>query len=363
MDATPAPDLEPAESTVRLALRHWRTVAAIWLVAALAWTPAVYLTTGGETAPVHILTTFGGMLLHFAPWALATPLFLALGRLLPLGLGRTAPHVALLLLLAVVVTPLLTAVGVAASRVVMIGLGAWQSDGLFAGFGRAATITSLFSLPTYVAMVAIGQITAYFARYRERERLLSLARAQALRAQIAPHFLFNALNAISELGYSDAAKADAAIVQLASLLRDTLDRPDWTSVREEVAMIADHVALHRMLLDDRLAFSVTVDPDAWEARLPAMLLQPLVENALVHGISRLPEGGAVTLRAARDGADLRIVIANDAPADVPTGSGGIGLANVRQRLAASFAGAAALAFDRAATSATATLRLPFEPAR
>lgn len=355
-------DVAPAEAPLPLALRHWRTILAIWLLAAAAWTPAALL-SGQVTdrSPLAIAGAFALMVAHFAPWALATPLFLALGQRFPIGLGRTARNILLFALLGLVLIPLFTVISVTLSRITMIAFFDFAAGRAFANFGAAILITSLFAVPTYAAVVGIGQIVAYLERYRARERLLSRARAETLRAQIAPHFLFNALNAVSALGYRDPALADRALVRLAGLLRQTLERPDWTTVRDEVALIADYVELHRLLLGDRLEFSLDIAPGAWEARLPSMLLQPLVENALVHGVSRLAEGGAIRLVATRAGDRLDIEIANDAPAASATPGTGLGLANVRRRLATTYGERAGLDFVRTERDARAVVTLPFEP--
>ena len=362
MEAPEADSPASAEPALRLTLRHWRRVAAVWLLAAAAWTPAAQLSgQAPDQSPIAIFGSFATMILHFAPWALATPLFLALSRRFPIGLGRTAPNILLFALLGIVLTPLFTAIAVALARAVMIAFFDLAPGRAFDNFGTATLITAFYAAPTYVAVVAIGQIIAYLERYRARERLLSRARAEALRAQIAPHFLFNALNAISALGYRDPKLADRALVRLSGLLRDTLERGDWTNVREEVALIADYVELHRLLLGDRLDFKLDVGAGAWDARLPSMLLQPLIENALAHGVSRLPEGGTVGLAVGHADGVLRIEIANDAPAETGPSGTGLGLANVRRRLAATYGERAGLDFERSDRDARIVVTLPFEP--
>ena len=171
------------------------------------------------------------------------------------------------------------------------------------------------------------------------------------------------MNAISALGYKDPAGADRAIVELARLLRQTLDRPAEVSIADEVAMVADYVELHRLLLGERLDFELKVGPEAWQARLPAMLIQPLIENAIIHGLSPLPEGGTLSLMVGAEGSALVIEVINDAPADARSSPGGLGLANVRQRLAATYGDRAALEFERGRASARAMVKMPFETAK
>lgn len=348
---------------VRVALRHWRRILAIWLIAALAWTPAVQLSSARPGLSLGAgLLAFLQTFVHFAPWALATPLFLGLSRRFPVGIGRRVPAALVFAALGLAIIPLFTAIGVLLTRSLAVAGGSIPSGALFDGYGAAVLITGLFAAPTYAAMVGIGQTVAYLERDRARERLLSRARDMALRAQIAPHFLFNALNAISALGYRDPALADAALVRLSALLRSTLERPAWISLRDEIALVADYVELHRLLLGDRLDFALAIAPDVWNARVPSMLLQPLIENALVHGLSRLPKGGAIRLEAGLSGNRLRIEVTNDAPAESGRSGTGTGLENVRRRLAAAYGDRADLVFARTDSNAHVILLLPLEAA-
>lgn len=340
--------------------RHaWRRIALVWLLIALAWTPAAAL-TGGQPVDgaAMVALVFVANLVHFAPWALCLPVFVALSRRYPIGLGRTARHVLIFLALGLAAVPFCSALSVTVSRMMLSALRGLPADAL-SGLGQPMLVTSLFAIPTFAAVVGIAQTIAYLERFRQRERLLSQARAESLRAQIAPHFLFNALNAISALGYSDPARADAAIVRLSGLLRQTLERGQWSTLREEIALVADYVELHRLLLGDRLTFELGISPDAWNVPLPSMLLQPMVENALGHGISQLPEGGTLSLAAAIDGDAVRIEMINDVDTTRAARPGtGLGLDNVRERLAASYGEGGSLDFAIADGKATARLAFP-----
>lgn len=349
-----------AEAGTAIVLRP-KQIAAMWLLAAVVAAPASHMIDSpGDHSPGMLALALLQSLAHYAPWALSTPFFVRLSRAFPIGVGRTTRSLGVFAAAGLALTPLFTAVGVVLARVMMLPLSGADASELFGNLGSPILITALFALPTYVALAAIGQTIAYLERYRQRERLLSETRAAALRAQIAPHFLFNALNAISALGYRDPAKADQAMVQLAGLLRETLDRPARVAVRDEVAMIADYVALHRLLLDDRVMFELQVAPTAWDAQIPAMLLQPLVENAFVHGLARLPDGGTLSLSIAHDARTLRVSVTNDAPAAPTEQRDGIGLGNIRQRLAATYGDRAGLQFERTPGVVLARVHLPLE---
>ena len=351
-----------ADAPVSMAPRA-RHIVIAWLLAAAVSTPASFMISAPAAFSVGgLLLVFAQMLAHFAPWALSTPLFVRLSRAWPIGVGRVVLTLLVFGAGALVLTPLLSGVGVLAGRVVVGLARGGLGPEAFAAVGPAVAITTFFALPTYAALVGVGQTVAFLERYRQRERLLSQAQVQALRAQIAPHFLFNALNAIAALGYRDPGRADQALVRLSELLRETLARPEHVSVREEVSMVADYVELHRILLEERLVFDLEVQASAWDARVPAMILQPLIENAVVHGVSRLPEGGAITLAVSEDGGVLTLAVVNDAPAEPGPPGKGLGLENVRGRLAVTYGDRAALAFERSAGSARAVVTLPLESA-
>jgi LytS/YehU family sensor histidine kinase len=172
------------------------------------------------------------------------------------------------------------------------------------------------------------------------EKELLAARLQALQAQTNPHFLFNALNSIAALITSDPKRAEATVERLASLFRYVTDRHDgcWVQLSEEIAVVEDYLAIEKVRFGDRLQWRVAVDPTLLGCRVPPLLLQPLVENAVKHGIGGLLEGGSIRLLAERSGSLLRIRVENDAdPDETGTKEGtGIGLVNVRQRLAAAY---------------------------
>ena len=187
---------------------------------------------------------------------------------------------------------------------------------------------------------------------------------RALEAQLNPHFLFNTLNAISALGYKDPARADQALTQLAAMLRTTLkDRPQEIALKDEIALLKDYIALSELLLPGRVDFHFAVEPEAWTARVPTMLLQPLVENAITHGVARLTDSGAVTITAQRRHDQLILSVRNPvAETGTPSSGAGIGLANARERLRVLYGDAGALDFTRGEKEASVTVALPFREA-
>ena len=178
------------------------------------------------------------------------------------------------------------------------------------------------------------------ALYRERERSLKAealaheARLGALRAQLNPHFLFNALNAISTL-VVDGRTSDATkvIARLGDLLRATLATGNASEIplAEEMDLVRRYLDVEQVRLGDRLAVRIDVEPEAWRGRVPALLLQPLVENAIRHAIAPREHGGEVAIAARRQNGRLHVSVEDDGPG-LTTRSQGIGLANTAERL-------------------------------
>jgi two-component system, LytTR family, sensor kinase len=210
--------------------------------------------------------------------------------------------------------------------------------------GRQVAIDSvgkLFSGSVYHAFAMLAWSVFYFAiKHYERsvraESLAHQARLQALRYQLNPHFLFNTLNAISTLVVDRRnAEAGKMIARLSDFLRMTLDRPDVEEVplADEIEFVRRYLEIEQVRFGDRLAVTIDVDDGAWSARVPALVLQPLVENAIRHAVAPREQGGRITIAArARDGR-LELSVMDDGPGLNGNGNGtGIGLANTRERL-------------------------------
>jgi two-component system LytT family sensor kinase len=209
---------------------------------------------------------------------------------------------------------------------------------------RAITDNFHSSLPTYCVILFGYYSFDYYVKYRDRElrasRLetrLSQAQLQALRTQLNPHFLFNALNTISSLMYTDVHAADAMMSRLSELLRLTLDKDasQEATVKEEMDIVERYLDIERIRFEDRLHVNVDVDPSVLQARLPNFALQPLVENAIRHGIAPRAEGGTLEISAARRNGVLQIRVHDDGPGlrEGELRRDGIGIANTRARLA------------------------------
>lgn len=268
------------------------------------------------------------------------------------------------------------AVHVAGALTLCVG---WASLGMAMGMlldTAPATLRSwmLTSLPWSVFMyfATLGSVHAftYFLEAREREsqaaRLsaqLAEARLLALRTQLHPHFLFNSLNAVLVLVRDrDTATAARMLERLGELLRRLLrtDAAITLPLAEELQFIDDYLAIEQERFSDRLTVERDIGPDVMDARVPAFVLQPLVENALRHGIAPSERGGTLTLAARRDGNDLVLTV-RDTGVGLPVtpSAAGVGIRNLRERLETMYGPGASVTLERGGEGgAMATVRLP-----
>jgi two-component system, LytTR family, sensor kinase len=206
------------------------------------------------------------------------------------------------------------------------------------------------------AVVGVVHAIEFYRRYRERDvqaaqlrAELAEARLDALAGQLQPHFLFNTLHGVSTLMHRDIEAADTMLAHLSDLLRRTLRDSGRHEVplHEELELLESYAAIMRSRFGDRLSIHLAVSSEAAAALVPPFICQPLVENAIQHGVARRPGPGRVEIRATVEGGALKLSVANDAPvlplttsggvhaAGVPSGDvrgSGIGLSNTRRRL-------------------------------
>lgn len=197
------------------------------------------------------------------------------------------------------------------------------------------------------------------ARLSER---LADARLEGLKAQIHPHFLFNTLNTLAVLARKgDGAAVDRALVNLGELLRASFETAGRQEVRlaEELEFLERYVALQRLRFPGRLEVEWRVSEEARAALVPALIVQPLVENAIEHGLSTL-QGGRVVVEARRDGDALEIVVSDDGPGFAGAVRDGVGLANTRERLSLLYGARGSLACgNREGGGGEVRVRLPW----
>jgi two-component system LytT family sensor kinase len=175
-------------------------------------------------------------------------------------------------------------------------------------------------------------------KLEEQERLLIEARLAALTSQINPHFLFNTLNSVASLIRTDPNQARVMVVRLSKVLRRLLRKHEnFTALRDELSFIDDYLSIEMIRFGDKLHFETDVAADALDMMVPSMLLQPLVENSIKHGLSEKVEGGSIRISACRRGSRLHLIVEDDG-AGIPESKlnmlldSGIGVTNVNERL-------------------------------
>jgi LytS/YehU family sensor histidine kinase len=221
----------------------------------------------------------------------------------------------------------------------------------------------LLAASLYYVLLAVEATRRAEQQSLELTVLARDAELRALKAQVHPHFLFNSLNSISALTTGDPARAREMCILLAEFFRKSLalgDQPT-VSLEEELAVARTYLAIESLRFGSRLRVEEAVDEAGRPCRLPPLLLQPLVENAIRHGIATCAEGGVLRLEARTDGQRLRLLVENPFDPESPARPGvGLGLSNVRGRLLARYGGRAWLDAERSRDLFRVTLLLPVE---
>jgi signal transduction histidine kinase len=305
----------------------------------------------------------------WAVWAASTPLVVWMARRYPLERGavarRLAVHAGAALLLGVAHAPLLA------------GFAVWSGWTAEYDYTTGQLASKYFvgrlhlQLLLYAAIAGIVHTLEYQRRFRERELAASemqarLAQAQlhALQGQIHPHFLFNTLNAVSVLVLrGDSQCAVRMISRLSELLRATLEMSSTqeTTLRDEMALLGRYLDIERVRFGDRLTIDIDIPPAALDAMVPSLVLQPLVENAVRHGIAEVSGPGSIVIRALAEDGRLRLEVRDTGVGLRASGKvrEGIGLGNTRARLAALYGPAGRLELAPApGGGAVASVELP-----
>jgi two-component system LytT family sensor kinase len=322
--------------------RFWVETALIfggWTVFGLVLANQTYMqaTLGGRRVTWLPVLRFG--LLEGCLWAFATLAIFWLARRFPLEKGRVVRGIAVHLVAAVVLSLARAGFLVLLSRNVE-----WLAPRRFAPvFWGSSSTNVLF----YALVLGIAHTVLYYGRYRERERAaeqlargLTEARLQALKMQLQPHFLFNTLNAISALIPDEAKPARRMLARLGDLLRISLDHEETQEVtlREELEFLEPYLEIEQARLGERLTIVMDIAPEMLDARVPHLILQPLVENAVRHGIASRIAPGKVEISAAgeHDGRFLHLEVRDDGRGvdrdHEVRARRGVGLTNVRSRL-------------------------------
>jgi hypothetical protein len=233
------------------------------------------------------------------------------------------------------------------SEPVTMGAATWQPPQFLIDTLNLAGIFVLWSA-VYFGVLAVREHKSRALREAELARALQASELRLLKSQLNPHFLFNALNSVRALIADEPARAQSAVTELARTLRYTLSsgQGELVTLEQELATVQDYLALEALRLGERLRLEVDVAPQARKLRIPVMLLQTLVENAIKHGIAELPAGGVLRISARTAGGNLLLEVENPRPEVRTEHAGeGIGIANAQRRLHLLFGPDATLNLD------------------
>ena len=320
-------------------------VCSLWLLIGVLWgaqTAIGATVMGGQPRP--LLGAVKSALQQIVPWVPVTLAVIALAVRFPFSRERWPQYV---------VVHLVAAAALAFAANVLVVLMYWAGAGKFNGFvvlarqaGIWATVNFHIALVIYASILGITQGLLYYRRTQARELQLAKiegqlaeAKLHALNAQIRPHFLFNTLHTIGQLWRSGRSDdADAVLDHLGALFHKVSSSTSRFEVPlgEELELVRDYLAIEEVRFRDRLKPEVSASADALDCLVPPLILQPIVENAVRHGISAASTAGVLEVTASRAGARLRLVVRDDGPgisAASKTPGTGTGLRNTRERLA------------------------------
>lgn len=316
-------------------------IVAFWTLVGLAFASQFYLSSTllGRTVTWNQAITYS--LGDWYVWALLSVPVLRFARRFPPEGGQPWRTAAIHLVAALVTSLLYVVLRSLVGQVQSLLMD--EPVGFLEVFRPLLVKTFPFNLLIYGVIISVAHAIDYYRKYHERtvhtlelEKHLAEARLQSLLRQLKPHFLFNTLNGIATLMHRDVHAADRMLVRLSELLRLTMNRTGQplTPVREEIAFIEKYLEIERIRFSDRLTTKIDVDPAAVEAEVPSLIIQPLVENAIRHGLEPHARPGRIEIRVQREPAALKLAVRDNGGGMPPGGftREGIGLANTRARL-------------------------------
>lgn len=323
---------------------------AFWLALALFFSArAAQRSPGGLARADNWADALAWHLPAFLLWGAIAAFVAALGRRFPLDGTRRAHlyfHAACSVALAFAHVVLFCVAGAALNRL-------FSTTRFESGFEPALAVLFHQDLLAYWFVAFGSRALAYARSVREQqiaaarlEQQLAEARLAALRMQLHPHFLFNTLNSIAELLHVDLQAAQLMVQRLASLLRTAIETATdhVVALADEIDFLGRYLEVEKMRFQDRLTVRFEIPAEARAARVPALVLQPLVENAIRHGVGRLGRGGEIVVRATPRSGQLVLEVENDFAGEPERGAGhlGVGLRNTSSRLAQLYGGEARL---------------------
>jgi two-component system LytT family sensor kinase len=285
-------------------------------------------------------------IIYWYLWALFTPLIFWYAGRFPIERRNWPRRAAALVIFGLIVAPVQVSLEIAINLTLaakVFHMPAAELAQRLALIDRIILVESFTGFLTYAVIVGVSYAFDFYQKYRERDVRASelksqLARAelQNLKMQLHPHFLFNTLNTISVLMVKDTRAANRMLVHLSDLLRSTLETVGTHEVtlKQELEFLERYLEIERTRFQDRLSVEMKVEPEVLDARVPNLILQPLVENAIRHGIAPLLASGMVEINARRENGMVQLEVRDNGPG-INGASGlkeGVGLSNTRARL-------------------------------
>jgi two-component system, LytTR family, sensor kinase len=335
----------------------WPVSFGVWTLVALAASLSIYELWRSQGYPMPFASVLGLEFSQIFTYAPLTPFVFALAIRFPIQREnwgrRSLLHLLFALIFSLAHTTLRFVTPYAAwdSKLRTFVSGIWNSQThlfaikwhVFTNLALTNTVDDITG--TYVPIVLVAHALSYYWRFRDRElhstkleMQLAKSRLQTLKSHLQPHFLFNTMHSISALMLTDVRAADKMMARLSDLLRMSLEGSEiqTTSLSRELEFVAGYLEIEKIRLEERLNVVLDIAPETLDAQVPSLLLQPLVENAVRHGISRNSAGGNIWITSSHDERFLHLRVRDNGPgltttSDTPSGTG-LGIRTTRERL-------------------------------
>ncbi len=325
-------------------LKNWLIILCVWVFAAIVFSTFTFLQESITSQPSPYWRYLSWQTSSCLTWFLLTPLVIQIVSRFPLErqhLGRN-------FLIYLVSGLLLIVIHTVSDALVLPNLGfhpQMKLESFTKAFRFFLVWYFVWNLLIYIAVLGVTFGINYYRKFSERElrttqleATLAKTRLQALKNQIHPHFLFNTHNSIIELIHSDAETAEKMLTNLSDLLRLALENTDIEEVtlKQELEFSNKYLEIEQIRFEERLKVKLEIDPNTLDTIVPNMILQPLIENALKHGIAPLLEGGTIKVSSEQKDGILHLSVADDgvgiAADEISRINYGIGLSNTQERL-------------------------------
>jgi two-component system, LytTR family, sensor kinase len=332
------------EPTLKRKILKWIAIWGIWTLFGFVFASQFALQNQYSKNPFPLWQILAWQMFSGYVWFAMSPLIYLLGKKFPIEKGKWRVNLVVHLFASFVFGGALLLID--SYFLPKLGYPIREQFTTFGDFYKFFVFSNIYlEISIYWTVLGIQQLVKYYRLNRERElrtsqleARLALSRLQVLKMQLHPHFLFNTLNAISELMYKNPDAAERMISHLSDLLRLSFENLEVQeiSLKQELEFLRKYLEIEQMRFEDRLKVDMQISPDTLDASVPNMILQPLVENAIKHGLAPRAGGGKIEIGAVRNNGHLRLTV-SDNGIGVPFGDlehldEGVGLSNTRRRL-------------------------------